>query len=293
MKAWTTHDGPRKWSATGRVTDMGHAEYAHGGVDRRDTVSCPFADPEDVLAFDAVAEYGLDDEEELVRHYSERWQRRRDSLPNQLVPGGRYKTLISGAIESFGWEMLLTAAAWPDRFERVLDSFHRLSLHHVRAWARTPIEAFICHDDMVWSSGPFMDPGFYRRAVFPRYAELWRVLHEAGKKVLYCSDGDWSLFLDDVAAAGADGFIFEPVVPFGDVVARFGGTHVIVGSGVDCRTLTFGSEDDILREVDSTIELVAGRPGIVLAVGNHIPANIPERNALLYIDHLRRNWSHA
>ena len=33
-------------------TDMGHAEYAAGGVDRRDTVHCPFTDPEEVLEFD-------------------------------------------------------------------------------------------------------------------------------------------------------------------------------------------------------------------------------------------------
>lgn len=30
-------------------TDMGHAEYAAGGVDRRDTIYCPFTTPEEVL----------------------------------------------------------------------------------------------------------------------------------------------------------------------------------------------------------------------------------------------------
>ena len=31
---WVTNDGPVDWPLRGRVTDMGHAEYAAGGVDR-------------------------------------------------------------------------------------------------------------------------------------------------------------------------------------------------------------------------------------------------------------------
>ena len=36
----------------GLYTDMGHAEYAAEGSDRRDTVFSPFRTPEEVLAFD-------------------------------------------------------------------------------------------------------------------------------------------------------------------------------------------------------------------------------------------------
>ena len=39
-------------------TDMGHAEYAAGGVDRSDTIYCPFSSPEDVLDFDPSNNYG-------------------------------------------------------------------------------------------------------------------------------------------------------------------------------------------------------------------------------------------
>ena len=51
------------------VTDMGHAEYAAGGVDRRDTVSCPFSDPEDVLAFDPMASLDKLDKEKLRQEF--------------------------------------------------------------------------------------------------------------------------------------------------------------------------------------------------------------------------------
>jgi len=287
---WRTDDGPVPWSQRGRVTDMGHAAFLEGDVDKREARPSPFTTPEEVLAFDAVAEYGLPDADGLTAYYEEAYQEAQAAHPGQVVPGGYYKTLVSGAIESFGWEMLLTAAADRDGFERVLDSFFRLSLHHYRAWARTSIEAFICHDDMVWTSGPFMSPDFYRKTIFPRYRELWAPLKRAGKRVLYCSDGTWTGFLGDVAAAGADGFIFEPTTSLEEAVAKFGASHVIVGSKVDCRTLTFGSKGGIRAEIDATLALAKGCPGFVFAVGNHIPSNVPVQNALFYFEYLREHW---
>ena len=270
---------------------MGHADFLEGGVDRREPKPCPFTDPDEVLAFDAVAEYGKPDFDELVTHFERVYTDGQRRYPNQVFTAGYYKTIVSGAIEAFGWDMLLEAAAQPQRFERVLHSFFELTMHHVRAWARTSAPVFIQHDDFVWSAGPFMCPDFYRSAIIPRYAELWRVLHADGKKVLFCSDADWSMFVPDIAAAGADGFIFEPMVPLDPIVERFGRSHVIVGSKVDCRTLTFGTSDDIRREIDATLALAKDCPGFMFAVGNHIPSNVPVEMALFYMDYLRAHWS--
>jgi hypothetical protein len=287
---WSTNDGPVPWSRRGRVTDMGHADFLEGGVDRRLPQPCPFADADEVLAFDAVKEYGLPDFPELVKYYEHTWQKGQAAFPNQVLTAGYYKTIISGAIEAFGWDKLLLGAAEPDRFERVLDSFYRLTRHHVEAWAQTSAPVFIQHDDFVWSEGPFLNPEFYRRVIIPRYAALWKILRAAGKKVLFCSDAQWTMFVEDIAAAGADGFIFEPMVSLEHVVKQFGKTHVIVGSKVDTRTLTFGTKDDIRREVDATLALAMDCPGFMVAVGNHIPSNVPVANAQFYFDYLRDHW---
>lgn len=288
---WSTHDGPVPWSERGRVTDMGHAEFLEDGVDKRQPKTCPFNDPEEVFEFDAVREYGLPDFDQLVAFYEKHYRESQAAFPNQVFTGGYYKTIVSGAIEAFGWDMLLAAAADQERFERVLDSIFRLSLHHVKAWARTAIEVFICHDDMVWTEGAFMDPVFYRRAVFPRYAKLWAELKRAGKKVLFCSDGNFGAFVDDIAEAGADGFIFEPMTPLEPIVAKCGKTHVIVSSKVDCRTLTFGTPAEIQSEIDATLALASDCPGFMFAVGNHIPSNVPVENAVFYLEYLAAHWN--
>ena len=288
---WYTHDGPVPWESRGRATNMGHAEYVEGGADFKPDTPSPFTDAEQVLAFDAVSEYGLADFDALVKFYEDDFQRRRRANPHTVNMGGYYRSIVSGAIAAFGWDMLLTAAAEPDRFERVLDSFFRLTLHHVKAWAATSIEVFMQHDDFVWTSGPFMSPAFYRSAIIPRYAALWRTLHDAGKKVLFTADGDYTEFLDDVTGAGADGLVFEPCMSLDTIVGKFGKTHAIIGSKVDCRTMTFGTIDDIRREMDATFELAFDCPGFFFAVGNHLPVNIPAEHLRFYYDYLTANWN--
>lgn len=273
---WNTNDGIVDWAHSGRTTDMGHAVYTADGSDQRQPSQCPFHSEQEVWKFDAVEEYGLPDFNEQIRAYEDIIQQARESYPNQLTTGGYYKTLVSGAIASFGWDMFLLATSDLVKMEKVFDSFFRRTLFHMKAWARTSAEVVIQHDDFVWTSGAFMHPDIYRRIIIPRYAELWKPIHDAGKKVLFCSDGNFMEFAGDVAEAGGDGFIFEPCNDFDFMVKNFGQTKCLVGSFVDCRDITFGHWDRVQKDIDKTFKCLLGCRGAIVAVGNHLPPNIPE-----------------
>lgn len=284
---WLNNDGPIPWEQRGRTTDMGHAEWLEDGSDRRDIVASPFRTVEEVLAFDAAEEYGLPDFDSLVAHFRTVHAHQQEANPDLLVPGGYYKTIVSGCIQAFGWEMFLSAVgADPEGFDRVLEGMFRLTEHHLRAWAKTDIPAFISHDDMVWSQGAIFRPDWYRKHIFPRYRRLWSILHDAGIPVLFCSDGNFTEFVDDLAEAGADGFIFEPLTSLECIVEKYGQSKVIIGNA-DTRILTFGTRDDIRREVKRCLDLGRGCPGFFMAVGNHMPPNIPLDNALYYLECMR------
>jgi uroporphyrinogen-III decarboxylase len=284
---WVVNEGPAPWSQRGRVTDMGHASYVEDGSDFRAPAVSPFDSSADVLAFDAVAEYGFTPSDELTAFYEAFHQQTRRENPDQVVTGGYYNTLVSGAIEVFGWHRLLEAAGDdPDRFgDKVLGSIFEQTMHHARAWANTSIEYYMCHDDMVWTSGAFIRPAFYRTYIFPRYKELWKMLHDAGKKVLFTSDGLYDLFMDDIVEAGADGLIFEPVNDLETIVSKYGQSHSLFG-GVDCRTLTFKSIPEIEEEVRDKAALALKCPGFFFGCGNHFPWNIPLENGLAYFGFL-------
>jgi hypothetical protein len=289
---WRTHNGLfENWAGRGRTTDMGHASYEADGSDQRRPSECPFKTTGDVWAFDPIAEYGLPDFDEQVRAYEALDEQARKEFPDQLTTGGYYRTLVSGAIAVFGWEMLLMGLSEPRRMEQVFEGFFRYTLHHMRAWAKTSAEVIIQHDDFVWTSGPFVDPDFYRKVLIPRYAELWKPLHAAGKKVLFCSDGDFTMFVPDLAEAGADGFVFEPLVDFGYMAENFGRTHCLVGSYVDCRDLTLGHWDSVEKAILRTEQKLRRCRGALLAVGNHLPANIPAPMMDRYIGFLRPRLS--
>lgn len=286
---WNTSDGPIPWEELGRISDMGHATYMEGGSDFRDRVVCPFNDPEEVLSFDVAEEYGIPDIEERAKYFQKIYEDGQKTCPSLIFPGGYYKTLVSGCIQSFGWEMfLMSVGADPVRFGKyVLEGFFRLSLANIKAWARTDIQVFICHDDMVWTRGAIFHPEWYRKHIFSRYEKLWQPLKEKGIKVLFCSDGNFTEFVDDIAKAGADGFIFEPLTSLEFIVQKYGKTHIIVGNA-DCRVLTFGTKEDIEKEVKRCMDTAKSCPGFIMAVGNHIPYNVPLENALYYLDLIKK-----
>jgi hypothetical protein len=263
-------------------TDMGHAEYAAGGADRRDTVSCPFKAPEEVLAFDPAEAYGPVDEAEwkakFEQHYCQACERR----PTGVNMTGVYVTLISGLIEIFGWEMLLTAAGLDaDGFGEVANRYARWAQPFFNALAAADVPVVMVHDDIVWTSGPIFRPDWYRRYVFPHYRRYFAPLRDAGRRIAYTSDGNYTAFLDDIADAGVHGFVMEPTTDMAYVAERYGRTHFFIGNA-DTRVLLSGTKDQIRAEVERCMAVGKGCPGFFLAVGNHIPANTPVENALYY-----------
>jgi uroporphyrinogen-III decarboxylase len=265
---------------------MGHAVWQADGSDYRRPATCPFDDVEQVYAIDPVAEYGEPDRDEIARRYQAWYESVRGH--DWVTPGGLYRSVVSYAIDAFGWEMLLIAAGTdPQRFGELLNRWADWLMTYVEAWAATDIEVFLTHDDMVWTAGAIFPPQFYATYVFPNYRRYWQCIRDAGKRVLFCSDGDYTAFVDDIAAAGAQGFIFEPLTDLATVCAKFGRTHAIVGNA-DCRVLTFGDEPAVRAEVERCMTLGRDCPGYIFAVGNHIPPNVPIANADACIDAYRQ-----
>ena len=263
-------------------TRMGHARYAADGSDFDDIVECPFRTPEDVLAFDPWETYGRKDRAELVRRFDEHYRRQCAWFPELVNTTGIYVTLMSGMILIFGWDMLLAAAGTdPNGFGQVVNRYASWVQQYYDAAAESEAAVIYSHDDLVWSEGPFIHPDWYRRYIFPNLKKLWAPLRQAGKKVLFVCDGNYTSFADDVAACGNAGFWMETFTDLRYVTETYGRTHFIIGN-VDTRILTFGSKADIRAEVGRCMEIGKKCPGYFLCASGHIPPNVPVENALYY-----------
>jgi hypothetical protein len=263
-------------------TDMGHAEYAAGGVDRRDTLFCPFKEPEEVLAFDPMAAYGRKDRAHLVRRFEGHYQRNCRALPDLVNMTGVYVTGISGLIDIFGWEMLLLAAGLDPRgFGEVANRYCRWIQQYFDALADSSVPVVMVHDDIVWTSGAIFRPDWYRTYVFANYRRLFAPLRDAGKKIVYTSDGNYTEFIDDIVGSGVHALVMEPTTDMAYVAEAYGGRIAFIGNA-DTRILLSGGRARIRGEVERCMTIGKKCPGFFLAVGNHIPANTPVENALYY-----------
>ena len=263
-------------------TDMGHAEYAAGGVDRRDTIFTPYKDAEAVLRFDPWEKLGAKDPAELTRRFEEDYRRSVAFHPDGVNMSGIYVTMISGLLGLFGWDLLLTAAGEdPARFGDLCNRYASWIQQYFDALAAADLPCVMVHDDMVWTSGPIIRPAFYRQFVFPNYKKYIAPLLESGKKVMFTSDGNYSKFIDDIADCGFSGFVMEPMTDLAYAVEKYGQTHVIFGNA-DTRILLSGTKDAIRAEVERCMNLGKQCKGFFMAVGNHIPPNTPVENALYY-----------
>lgn len=263
-------------------TKMGHAEYAASGVDYDNEIYSLYDDPEDALTFDPWEMYGVRDKNTLIKDFNEDYRKRCTESPDAVNMTGIYVTCMSGLIEVFGWEILLSAAGMdPDGFGEVANRYASWIKQYFDALAESEAPVVMIHDDIVWTSGAFLHPDWYRKYIFPNYKKCFAPLIESGKKIMYTSDGNYTQFIDDVADCGINGFVLEPTTDMKYIADKYGKTHVFIGNA-DTRILLRGSKEEIRAEVQRCMDIGKKCPGFFMAVGNHIPPNTPVENALCY-----------
>lgn len=253
-----------------------------------------FSSPEEVFEFDPL-QYDSRTEDELADLYQAAFDTHRRQLGDRTLPlEAWYTTLFHWGIAIFGWENFMAAAAlYPDRWDRMLDGFFEISRRHLAALARVEgMPAVISHDDIAMTRGLVFHPDWYRRHIIPRYAELWRPIKERGKQVLFCSDGNFQELIPDIADAGADGFIIEPLIDLRWLAERYGQTHVIIG-GVDTKVLQSATPEGVWEHVAQVFSIMGHCPGWFVNASGQLTHLISVENMRAYLHatrHFRRQY---
>ncbi len=265
-------------------TDMGHAVYNEGGSDYRPEQFELYDDPDDALQFDPWQLYGKRDIPTLTTEYNEHYDNLCKLYDDAVNMTGIYVTCISGLIEVFGWDILLSMAGIsPKGFGEVANRYADWIMQYYTALANSKAPVVMLHDDIVWTSGAFLHPDWYRTYLFPIYKKLFAPLHEAGKIIMYTSDGTYTEFIDDIADCGVNAFVMEPTTDMAYIAKKYGKTHGFVGNA-DTRILLSGTKGDIYAEVKRCMDIGKCCPGFFMAVGNHIPPNTPYDSVMYYLE---------
>jgi hypothetical protein len=253
-----------------------------------------FRDVDEVLAFSPLAHADFtdvpvvesrdySDEERLYESYRRHYPSEHgDRAPEGSTAScGFYNTMFMWPLLTFGWELFLQACLDP-RFDRVMEEFAEINRRVFRTFARLPVNFVVCHDDIVNTRGPVCSPRWMRKHIFPRYEEFWSIVRDAGKQVIFMSDGNMDAYADDVLACGARGIVTEPYTDF-KAIARKHENVTLAGEG-DNRILTRNDRDEIEAMVRSMVETGTMTGGYFMCIGNHIPWNVTPEGIRRYLD---------
>jgi uroporphyrinogen-III decarboxylase len=99
--------------------------------------------------------------------------------------------------------------------------------------------------------------------------------------VAFVSDGDYSPLLNDLADLGFDGFVINANMNLAEIARRIGRDHFLIGN-VSTSILTFGTPDDVRREVKRCLDDARPCAGHIIKATADLPHNIPLDNIRAY-----------
>ncbi|HET6487224.1 MAG TPA: uroporphyrinogen decarboxylase family protein, partial [Spirochaetia bacterium] len=172
------------------------------------------------------------------------------------------------------------------RLMRVLCDFN---LAVLRRFAAYPIDGVYFGDDWGSQRAMLMAPATWRRLVKPYLQEMYGQAHRQGWDVFIHCCGQVTPILDDLVEIGLNVFNpFQPeVMDIESLMKRYSRRLAFYGSLSIQRTLPFGTEDDVRREVRHRLSLARAHGGLILSPSHDMPPDVPVKNVLAMLGALR------
>jgi hypothetical protein len=193
-----------------------------------------------------------------------------------------------------GWEYgyenaMLILGMYPDHARKFIDfgmgRGRQIAILRARA-IRDGIlpRAVFTGEDLCDQRGPMVSPEFLRKEYFPKVEYVFEPLLDAGAKIVWHCDGNYTKLLDDVLATGVNGlqgFQRECDMDLEWIVekrARNGDPLLIYGPMSVTRTLPHGNPEDVKGEVEWAMNVCRDKASLVFFTSNTLVPDIPLEN---------------
>jgi len=190
-------------------------------------------------------------------------------------------------MERFMMDMVLKPELAHAILERVTD-FYVEHFTRLLAAARGEIDLVFTADDIGGQQGLLMSLDMWAAFLKPCHERINRVVHEAGARVIYHSDGavmDAAPGLVDMGIDVLQALQFDASGMDPERLKRDFGDRLCFEGGVSVqKTLPFGTPDDVRREVRDRIRVLGRRGGYILGPSHAIQAGTPPENIAAMFD---------
>jgi uroporphyrinogen decarboxylase len=181
---------------------------------------------------------------------------------------------------------LVTNQAFVNALLERLFEFWKSCLGFVLRELGSYIDVIKIADDLGTQTGLLISPSTYRQLVKPYHTKLFNFIKEQGNfKLLLHSDGAVRDIIPDLIEMGVDALNpIQPNIPGMDpesLKSEFGKKLAFWGGGIDTQsTLSFGTPDEVKKEVKKRVEILKRDGGYVFAQVHNIQPEVPVENIL-------------
>lgn len=173
---------------------------------------------------------------------------------------------------------MMDIASQPLNLLRLLDDMLDFNLRWIDKWTRLEYEGLHFADDWGGQQRMLISPDAWRRIFKPRYAEMFRRVHDAGMDVWFHSDGYLNDIFGDLIEIGVDVINTQANVVGLDWIARNVRGKIAFRTDIDRQyVLPFGSPSEVKEEVQRTFEACGTSDGGLVACGEVSP-DVPMEN---------------
>ncbi len=176
-----------------------------------------------------------------------------------------------------GSEALYMDLAWgAAEVTRLRDLVHEFFLREIEAWTRTDVDAISLMDDWGAQHRLLISPKMWREIFRPLYVDYVQMIHGAGKRVFFHSDGHILDIIPDLIEIGVDALNSQLFcMDIEEIGRRFRGRITFWGEIDRQWVLPFGTQADVAAAVARVrAALDDGRGGVIAQCewGNDVAA---------------------
>ncbi len=142
---------------------------------------------------------------------------------------GCYVSCVSGLIEMSGWQLLSEACGTDsEQFGHVTNRYGDFLQPYFESLAECKAPANMVHDDICWTSGPFLSRSWYENYVFPN---MNYIAEKYGKTHVFIGNADTRILL-----SGTKEVIYAEVKRCMDIGKQCPGYLMAVGNHIPANT---------------------------------------------------------
>jgi uroporphyrinogen decarboxylase len=217
----------------------------------------------------------------------ERLESARELIPDDMGVVGQYGDIYTTIWEMMGFENF-SMAIYTDTelVEALFEKVGSLIYSMFETMAQMEWVGVLWYsDDIAYSSGPMINPDFYRQWLFPWLKKIGKLAKERQIPFIYHSDGVLYDVIPDILECGVTALHpLEPLsMEIGELKARHGHELCLCG-GVDVDQLSRATPDEIRRLTKSILEKAAINGGYAAGSSNSIPEYVKAENYLAMIE---------